>query len=180
MIIAALIDDEMKRKNLSIDDMAKLFNVKSETIENWLGGTMNFKISLLCKIEEKLGIKLFSITPYVKDQNVVIGDKALTPAGDGHIVIGNKALTDHGINSPEFTIKKLKEFIKMGYKPRIENGSITASSNLTCNCCAKRTPNLIILEFDGFRFESDHLSHSDVGLCGECFNEYAKLIHNHE
>jgi transcriptional regulator with XRE-family HTH domain len=172
MIIAALIDDEMKRKNLSVDDMAKLFKVKSETIENWLGGSMDFKISLLCKIEEKLDIKLFSITPYVKDKNVVIGDKALTPAGDGHIVIGHKALTDHGINSAEFTTKKLKEYIKMGYIPRMD-GSITASRDLTCNCCAKKTPHLIILEYD-------YPTHPDVGLCSECFDEYIYLVHHHE
>ena len=121
MIIAALIDDEMKRKNLSIDDMAKLFTVKSETIENWVSGTFDFKISLLCKIEEKLDIKLFSITPYVK------------------VVIGDKVLTDHGINSPEFTTKILERYVKIGYIPRMD-GSITASSNLTCNCCEKRTP----------------------------------------
>jgi ribosome-binding protein aMBF1 (putative translation factor) len=65
MIIAALIDDEMKRKNLSVDDMAKLFKVKSETIENWLSGIFDFKISLLCKIEEKLEIELFKINKLV-------------------------------------------------------------------------------------------------------------------
>ena len=163
MIIAALMDDEMKRKNLSVDDMAKLFRVKSDTIKNWLSGTFDFKISLLCKIEEKLNIKLFTVTPYgflpeiYKDKNVVIG---------------HKALTDHGINSAEFTTKKLKDYIKMGYIPRMD-GSITASSYLTCNCCAKRTPSLIILEHD-------YPNNPDVGLCGECYTEYSKLVQNHE
>ena len=152
MVIAALIDNEMKRKNLSVDDMAKLFKVKSETIKIWLSGTMDFKISLLCKIEEKLNIELFKITKYVK------------------VVIGDKALTDHGINSPEFTTKKLKEYIKIGYIPRMD-GSITASSNLTCNCCAKRTPHLLMLEYN-------YPTHPDVGLCSECFDEYIKLVHH--
>ncbi len=172
MIIAALIDDEMKRKNLSIDDMTKLFKVSPITIKIWLSGTFDFRISLLCKIEEKLNIELFKITKYVKDKNLVIGDKALTPAGDGDIVIGHKALSDHGINSPEFTTKILERYIKMGYIPRMD-GSITASSDLTCNCCAKRTPSLIMLEHN-------YPNNPDVGLCGECYTEYVKLVHDHE
>jgi hypothetical protein len=156
MIIAALMDDEMKRKNFTIGDMAKLFKVKSETIENWLGGTFDFKISLLSKIEEKLDIKLFNITPCVKDQNLVI----------------NELSHDHGIKSPEFTTKILERYVKMGYISRMD-GSITASSGLTCNCCAKRTPSLIILEHD-------YPNNPDVGLCGECYTEYSKLVQNHE
>ena len=173
MVIAALIDDEMKRKNLSVDNTAKLFKVMPETIKNWLSGTFDFKISLLCKIEEKLNIKLFSITSYIKDKNVVIGDKALTPAGDGHVVIGDRTLNnDHGINSAEFTKKLLERYIKMGYEPRMDR-SITSSSDLTCNCCAKRTPSLIMLKYN-------YPIHPDVGLCTECYTEYAKLVHNHE
>ena len=77
MIIAALIGDEMEKKGLSIDDVAKIFKVKPETIGHWLSGSFDFKISTLCKIEEKIGIELFKITKYVKDQNVVIGEKSL-------------------------------------------------------------------------------------------------------
>jgi hypothetical protein len=154
--------------------------VKSITICSWLSGTFDFKISTLCKIEEKLNIELFTIIPYVKDQNIVIGDKALTPADDGHIVIGRKALSNYGINSPEFTKRILERYVKMGYMPRMEDGSITCSSNLICNCCAKQTPTLIMLEYDVTKLEHDYSSYPDVGLCGECFNEYAKIIHNHE
>jgi ribosome-binding protein aMBF1 (putative translation factor) len=64
MAIAALIDDEMKKNNLSIDDVAKIFKVKPETIGHWLSGSFDFKISTLCKIEEKIGIELFKITEY--------------------------------------------------------------------------------------------------------------------
>ena len=69
-------------------------------------------------------------------------------------------------------IQQLTNTINMGYIPRMD-GSITASSNLTCNCCAKRTPSLIILEHD-------YPIYPDLGLCVECIDEYVKLIHNHE
>jgi transcriptional regulator with XRE-family HTH domain len=151
MAIAALIDDEMKRKNLTVDDMAKLFRVKPETIGHWLSGSFDFKISTLCKIEEKIGIELFKITKYQK----------------------NEISKDNEVISINFTIKILKKYIEMGYKPKMEDGSITCSTDLTCNCCAKQTPSLVILEYD-------YPNHPDVGLCGECFNEYAKIIHNHE
>ena len=154
MVIAALIDDEMKKNNLSIEDVAKIFKVKPDTIENWLSGTFDFRISSLCKIEEKIGIELFKITKYVK------------------VVINDKASIDHGINSSEFTTKKLKEYINIGYRPRMD-GSIIASSDLTCNCCAKRIPSLIMLVHD-------YPTYSDVGLCSECYIEYDKLINSHE
>ena len=177
MVIAALIGDEMKRKNLTVTDVAKLFKVKLETINNWLSGDFDFKISLLCKIEEKIGIELFKITKYVKDQNVVIGDKALTPAGDGHVVIGEKALVDNKevMSSINFTKKIIKRYIEMGCVPRM-NGSLISlivSDNLTCDCCGKKVPTLA-------GFENKHPHCPDIGLCANCVEEYYKIINSHE
>jgi ribosome-binding protein aMBF1 (putative translation factor) len=61
MRISVEIDEAMKRKNLSVEQTAKLFKVSSETIRNWRGGCYNFTLKQLCNIEEKLEITLFLV-----------------------------------------------------------------------------------------------------------------------
>jgi transcriptional regulator with XRE-family HTH domain len=150
MAIAALIDDEMKKNNLSIDDVAKIFKVKPETIGHWLSGSFDFKISTLCKIEEKINIELFKITKYQK----------------------NIISKNNEVISINFTTKIIKNYIEMGYVPRMD-GSLMVSDDLTCDCCGKNTTSLS-------GFENNNPKYPDIGLCIKCFEEYAKLIHSHE
>jgi transcriptional regulator with XRE-family HTH domain len=150
MAIAALIDDEMKKNNLSVDDVAKIFKIKPETIGHWLSGTFNFKISTLCKIEEKIGIELFKITKYQK----------------------NGISKDNEIISTNFTTKILNKYIKVGYVPKTD-GSLIISDDLTCDCCGYNVTNLS-------GFENSNSKYPDIGLCVKCREEYYKIISSRE
>jgi len=150
MIISVLIDEAMKKKNLSVNDTAKLFKLSPETINNWRCGSYNFTLKQLCNIEEKLEVDLFHVVKYVKDAS---------PEDNNEEII-----------TTEFTTKILERYFKMGYHRRMD-GSITESENLICDTCGKKTTIKI-------GFEREYPEFPDLGLCGTCAEEFMKMSNN--
>lgn len=59
MVIAVQIHDELQRRQLSINDFAKMMNRDPRTVRKWIRGSCNFDLDLLIDIENKLDIKIF-------------------------------------------------------------------------------------------------------------------------
>ena len=59
MVIAVQIYDELQRKQLSINDFAKMMNRDPKTVRKWIRGFGHFDLELLIGIENKLDIKIF-------------------------------------------------------------------------------------------------------------------------
>lgn len=150
MIIPVLIDEAMKKKNLSVEETAKLFKVKPATIRNWRGLGYNFTLKQLCNIEEKLEVDLFHVVKYVKDASPEDNNNEIVPA--------------------KFTTQILERYFKMGYHRRMD-GSITESENLICDTCGKKTTIRV-------GFEKMYPEFPDIGLCGTCAEEFMKMSNN--
>lgn len=180
MIISVLIDEAMKKKNFSVEDTAKLFKVSSETIRNWMGGSYNFTLKQLCNIEEKLEINLFHIVKYIKDASpedyakIKFNDNLLEysqlPTSILNIAKNMGFCDDEEIVPAKFITKILERYFKMGYHRRMD-GSITESENLICDTCGKKTTIRV-------GFEKMYPEFPDLGLCGECAEEFIKMSNN--
>lgn len=59
MVIAVQIYDELRRRQLSINDFAKMMNRDPRTVRKWIRGFGYFDLDLLIEIENKLDIKIF-------------------------------------------------------------------------------------------------------------------------
>ena len=167
MIISVLIDEAMKKKNLSVNDTAKLFKLSPETINNWRCGSYNFTLKQLCNIEEKLEVDLFHVVKYVKDASPE--DYAQIKFND-NLDDEKEIVPEQDIVPAEFTRKILERYFKMGYHRRMD-GSITESENLICDTCGKKTTIKI-------GFEREYPEFPDLGLCGTCAEEFMKMSNN--
>jgi len=63
LMIAALLDERRKELGWSVDDMAKAFKRKPETMRNWMGGCYNYTIDTLAMIEQVMNVKIIT---YIK------------------------------------------------------------------------------------------------------------------
>ena len=64
--IAARIDEILKRKGWNQADLAKAMGKKEAEISKWLGGSHNFTISTLARIETVLEEDIISVKKYRK------------------------------------------------------------------------------------------------------------------
>lgn len=60
MMIAAMLDERRKELGWSVEDMAKAFKRKPETMRNWMGGCYNYTIDTLVLIEDIMNIKIIN------------------------------------------------------------------------------------------------------------------------